>query len=172
LMYGLVESLKMIEEEGLDNIFARHHYLAEGVRAAVIKGWGLKLCAKEAKWYSDTVSAILVPEGKNGAEVIARAYSRYNVSLGAGLSKVAGKLFRIGHLGDMNEVHLMAAIAGAEMAMLDCGIPVTPGSGVAAASEYWRTNQPPSGLLIRGTPNELKESHGTNSLPRSAVVKG
>ncbi|MFY7956388.1 MAG: aminotransferase class V-fold PLP-dependent enzyme [Burkholderiaceae bacterium] len=172
LMYGLVESLKMIGEEGLDNIVARHHYLAEGVRAAVIKGWGLKLCAKEAKWYSDTVSAILVPEGKNGAEVIARAYSRYNESLGAGLSKVAGKLFRIGHLGDMNEVHLMAAIAGAEMAMLDCGISVTPGSGVAAASEYWRTHQPPSGLLMRGTPNELKESHGTNSLPRSAVVKG
>ncbi len=172
LMYGLVESLKMIDEEGLDNIVARHHYLAEGVRAAVIKGWGLKVCAKEAKWYSDTVTAVMVPEGANGADVIARAFNRYNVSLGAGLSKVAGKLFRIGHLGDMNEVHLMAAIAGAEMAMLDCGIAVTPGSGVAAASEYWRNHPAPAGLQTGGMNQNHKESHGTNSLPRSAVVKG
>ena len=138
LLYGLVESLKMIDEEGLDNIFRRHHYLAAGVRAAVQQGWKLDLCAKSPEWYSDTVSAIMVPDGVNGADVIARAYKRYNLSLGAGLSRVAGKLFRIGHLGDMNEVHLMAAIAGAEMAMLDCGIQVEPGSGVAAASEYWR----------------------------------
>jgi len=138
LLYGLIESLKMIEEEGLDNIILRHHYLAAGVRAAVQQGWKLGLCAKSPVWYSDTVSAIMVPEGINGVDVIARAYNRYNLSLGAGLSRVAGKLFRIGHLGDMNEVHLMAAIAGAEMAMLDCGIRVEPGSGVAAASEYWR----------------------------------
>lgn len=138
LLYGLIESLKMIDEEGLENIFRRHHYLASGVRAAVQQGWELELCAQDPKWYSNTVSAIMVPEGVNGADVIRRAYTRYNLSLGAGLSKVAGKLFRIGHLGDMNEVHLMAAIAGAEMAMLDCGINVEPGSGVAAASEYWR----------------------------------
>ena len=172
LMYGLIESLKMIEEEGLDNIIARHHYLAEGVRAAVTKGWGLKLCAKEARWYSDTVSAVMVPEGINGADVIARAFNRYNVSLGAGLSKVAGKLFRIGHLGDMNEVHLMAAIAGAEMAMLDCGIKVTPGSGTAAAGEYWRNHVAPFGLIARDTHNHNKETHGTNSISRSAVIKG
>lgn len=140
LLYGLAEALNMIEEEGLDNIIKRHHYLAEGVRRAVIDGWQLELCAKDPKWYSDTVSAIMVPEGFNGSDVISRAYKRYNLSLGAGLSKVAGKLFRIGHLGDMNEVHLMAAIAGAEMAMLDTGIKVIPGSGVAAASEYWRNN--------------------------------
>ena len=146
LMYGLVESLKMIEEEGLDNIIARHHYLAEGTRAAITQGWGMKLCAADPKWYSDTVSAVMVPEGINGADVIARAYKRYNVSLGAGLSKVAGKLFRIGHLGDMNEVHLMSGIAGAEMAMLDCGIKVQPGSGVGAASDYWRKHRAPAGL--------------------------
>jgi alanine-glyoxylate transaminase/serine-glyoxylate transaminase/serine-pyruvate transaminase len=138
LLYGLAEALNMIEEEGLDNVFRRHHYLAAGVRAAVQQGWNLQLCAQEPQWYSDTVSAIMVPEGVNGADVISRAYRRYNLSLGAGLSKMAGKLFRIGHLGDMNEVHLMAAIAGAEMAMLDCGILVEPGSGVAAASNYWR----------------------------------
>lgn len=140
LLYGLIESLKMIDEEGLDNIFKRHNYLASGVRAAIQQGWGLKLCASEPQWYSDTVSAIVVPETVDAAKVISRAYERYNLSLGAGLSKVAGKVFRIGHLGDMNEVHLMAAIAGAEMAMLDCGINVQAGSGVAAASEYWRNN--------------------------------
>jgi alanine-glyoxylate transaminase/serine-glyoxylate transaminase/serine-pyruvate transaminase len=91
----------------------------------------------------------MVPGGFNGADVIARAYHRYNVSLGAGLSKVAGKLFRIGHLGDLNEVHLSAGIIGAEMAMLDVGIKVQPGSGIAAAGEYWRNNDPPAGLLKR-----------------------
>jgi len=149
LFYGLIEALKVIEEEGLDNIIARHTYLAEGCRAAVQKGWGLQLCAKAPQWYSNTVSAVMVPEGFNGADVIARAYHRYNVSLGAGLSKVAGKLFRIGHLGDLNEVHLSAGIVGAEMAMLDVGIKVQPGSGIAAATEYWRNNEPPAGLLKR-----------------------
>ncbi|HZV99384.1 MAG TPA: aminotransferase class V-fold PLP-dependent enzyme [Methylophilaceae bacterium] len=148
MLYGLRESLAMIAEEGIDNIVARHHYLAEGCRAAVMQGWGLRLCAKEPKWYSDSVSAVMVPEGINGADVIARAYHRYNVSLGAGLMRVAGKLFRIGHLGDMNEVHLSAGIAGAEMAMLDIGIKVEPGSGVGAASAYWRSHEPPSGLAV------------------------
>ncbi len=138
LMYGLRESLAMLEEEGLENVFRRHHHLASGVRAAVQRGWKLDLCARAPKWYSDTVSAILVPEGINGAHVIEIAFKRYNLSLGAGLSKVAGKLFRIGHLGDLNEVMLLGAIAGAEMAMLDAGVQIVPGSGVAAAQQYWR----------------------------------
>jgi alanine-glyoxylate transaminase/serine-glyoxylate transaminase/serine-pyruvate transaminase len=112
------------------------------VRAAVTEGWGLSLCAKAPKWHSDTVSAIVVPEGINGAQVIDTAYRRYNLALGAGLSKVAGKVFRIGHLGDLNELMLMSAIAGAEMAMLDAGIDVCPGSGVGAAGQYWRTHTP------------------------------
>ncbi len=141
LLYGLKEALAIIEEEGLENIFARHAYLANGVRAAVTEGWGLKLCAKEPRWYSNTVSAILVPEGFDAAKVILNAYQRYNLSLGAGLSKVAGKVFRIGHLGDLNELSLMGAIAGAEMSMLDNGIQVTPGSGVAAASNWWRNHR-------------------------------
>ena len=136
LLYGLRESLKMIEEEGLENVFRRHSYLAGGARAAVLEGWKLKLCATEPRWYSDTVSAVMVP---NGAGVIDRAFRRYNLALGAGLSQVAGKLFRIGHLGDLNELMLLGAIAGAEMAMLDCGLKVVPGSGVAAAQTYWRT---------------------------------
>jgi alanine-glyoxylate transaminase / serine-glyoxylate transaminase / serine-pyruvate transaminase len=142
MLYGLRESLNVIFEETLEAIFQRHHYLAEGVRAAVTEGWGLKLCARERKWYSDTVSAVVVPQGINGAHVIDVAFRRYNLALGAGLAKVAGKVFRIGHLGDLNELMLMGALAGAEMAMLDVGIKVTPGSGVAAASNYWRTHDP------------------------------
>ncbi len=140
MLYGLRETLNIIEEEGLENIFHRHHYLAEGVRAAITEGWELKLCAKEPKWYSDTVSAIMVPAGIDAAQVIDVAFRRYNLALGAGLSKVAGKVFRIGHLGDLNELMLMGAIAGAEMAMLDVGIEVNPGSGVAAAANYWRAH--------------------------------
>jgi len=140
MLYGLREALAMLAEEGLENVFHRHTYLASGVRAAVIEGWKLKLCATAPKWHSDTVSAIMVPEGINGAEVIARAFKRYNLALGAGLSKVAGKLFRIGHMGDLNELMLLGAIAGAEMAMLDVGVKIEPGSGVAAAQKYWRNH--------------------------------
>jgi alanine-glyoxylate transaminase / serine-glyoxylate transaminase / serine-pyruvate transaminase len=132
LLHGLREALAMLREEGLDNVYTRHRRLAEGARAAV-RAWGLKLCAKEPKWYSDTVTAIMVPKGFNGADVIDRAYRRYNLSLGAGLSQMAGKLFRIGHLGDLNELMLLGAIAGAEMAMHDIGIEVELGSGVSAA---------------------------------------
>ena len=142
MLYGLRESLNIIFEEGLEEIFFRHHYLAEGVRAAILKGWRLGLCAREPKWYSDTVSAVVVPEKVNAAHVIDVAFRRYNLALGAGLSKVAGRVFRIGHLGDLNELMLMAALAGAEMAMLDVGIELRPGSGVAAASEYWRSHDP------------------------------
>jgi alanine-glyoxylate transaminase/serine-glyoxylate transaminase/serine-pyruvate transaminase len=142
MLYGLREALAMLAEEGLDNVFHRHSYLAGGVRAAALDGWKLKLCAAAPKWHSDTVSAIMLPEGINGAEVIARAFKRYNLALGAGLSKVAGKLFRIGHLGDLNELMLLGAIAGAEMAMLDAGVKIEPGSGVAAAQKYWREPSP------------------------------
>lgn len=141
LLYGLRSALDLIFQEGFDNVFARHHYLAQGVRAAVTEGWGLELCAKAPKWHSDTVSAIVVPEGFNAAQVIDVAFRRYNLALGAGLSKVAGKVFRIGHLGDLNELMLLGAIAGAEMAMLDIGIDVRPGSGAGAAAQYWRTHE-------------------------------
>jgi alanine-glyoxylate transaminase/serine-glyoxylate transaminase/serine-pyruvate transaminase len=138
MLYGLRESISMLLEEGLENVFARHHRLAEGTRRAV-KAWGLELCARDPKWNSDTVSAIMVPAGVNGAEVIDVAYRRYNLALGAGLARMAGKLFRIGHLGDLNELMLAGGIAGAEMAMRDVGMKITPGSGLAAAEEYWRS---------------------------------
>jgi alanine-glyoxylate transaminase/serine-glyoxylate transaminase/serine-pyruvate transaminase len=138
LIRGLRVSLDRLFDEGLENVFARHHYLAEGVRRAV-GAWGLDLCAREPKWYSDTVSAICLPDGYNSGELLKRAYHRYGISLGAGLSKVAGRVFRIGHLGDLNEIMLLTALAGSEMAMRDLGVPVEAGSGVAAAQEYYRT---------------------------------
>ena len=140
LLYGLRELLAILQEEGLENVYARHRHLAGGARAAV-QGWGLKLCAKEPKWNSDTVTAIMVPQGFNGADVIDRAYRRYNLALGAGLSQMAGKLFRIGHLGDLNELMLLGAISGAEMAMRDVGIEIELGSGVAAAQSHFRGTQ-------------------------------
>ena len=138
LLYGLREALDMIDEEGLDTIIARHHRLAEGVRRGV-NAWGMKLCAREKRWESDTVSAIVVPDGHDAAKVIDIAYHRYNLALGAGLMKVAGKVFRIGHLGDLNELMCLAALSGAEMAMRDAGIPIVLGSGVAAAQAWYST---------------------------------
>lgn len=137
MLRGLRASLDRINAEGIENIWARHKFLAEGVRRAV-SAWNMTLCAKESKWHSDTVSAIVVPEGHDARKVIARAYDRYGLSLGAGLSVVAGKVFRIGHLGDLNELMLMMALGGAEMSMRDVGIPIEAGSGVAAAEEFWR----------------------------------
>ncbi|GJE55367.1 aminotransferase class V-fold PLP-dependent enzyme [Methylobacterium thuringiense] len=139
LLYGLREALACLFEEGLENVYHRHHVLGEATRQAVA-AWGLKTCAKEPKWNSDTVTAIVVPEGVDAAKIIKHAFVRYNLALGAGLSEVAGKVFRIGHVGDLNELSLLGAIAGAEMSMIDNGINVTPGSGVAAASSYLREN--------------------------------
>ncbi|MBA2492111.1 MAG: aminotransferase class V-fold PLP-dependent enzyme [Gammaproteobacteria bacterium] len=143
MLRGLRASLDLLFEEGLENVFERHHRLAEGVRQAV-RAWGLRLCARQPKWYSDTVSAIIVPEGINGADVVDIAYRKYNTALGAGLTDVAGKLFRIGHLGDLNEVSCCAALAAAEMAMLDVGIEIEAGSGLAVAIEYYRQHAPPA----------------------------
>lgn len=137
MLHGLRESLDMLLEEGLENVYARHHRLAEGTRAAV-RAWGLSLCARAPRWYSDTVSAVMVPTGVSGSDVIDVAFRRYDLALGAGLGRVAGKLFRLGHMGDLNELMLLGAIAGAEMAMRDVGIDVELGSGVSAAAEHFR----------------------------------
>ena len=169
MLYGLRESLAMLFEEGLENVFARHHRLAEGTRQAV-KAWGLDLCARAPKWHSDTVTAIMVPPGINGAEVIDLAYRRYNLALGAGLARMAGRLFRIGHLGDLNELMLLGAIAGAEMAMRDVGIKVTPGSGVAAAQEYWRATAKP--LPKRDLPPRAPDAQPAAAAPKGKATAG
>ena len=143
LLRGLRESMNMLLEEGLENVFGRHHRLAEAVRRTVVEGWGLKLCAKEPRWYSDTISAVCVPAGFNSDDVVECAYYRYQLSLGTGLGQVASKVFRIGHLGDLNELMIMSAITGAEMAMRDVGIDIAAGSGAAVAEEYLRSTTTP-----------------------------
>ena len=136
LIRGLRASIDLINAEGLDNVIARHTRMASAVRAAV-NAWGLKLCAKEPKWYSDTVSAIMVPEGFDANDVLKTAYYRYNTSLGAGLNKVNGKVFRIGHLGALDEGMIGGVLFNVEMALKDCGVPVKFGSGTGAAAEYF-----------------------------------
>lgn len=137
LLAGLRAAVDMLLEEGLDNVFARHHRIAEGVRRAVA-AWGLELCAQSPDLYSDSVSAIYVPDGFNADDLISHAYSAYGVSFGGGLGKMAGKVFRIGHLGMLSDVLALSGLATIEMAMKDLGYPITLGSGVAAAQEYYR----------------------------------
>lgn len=143
-LFGMDEALNMIEEEGLQNVFARHAYLASGVREA-IAAWGLKLCAVRPELYSNTVSAVMTPEGVDAAKVIDAAYRRYELSLGAGLGELGGKAFRIGHLGDLNPLMLAGALSGVEMSLNDAGIKVELGSGVGAALKYWSANPAPWG---------------------------
>ena len=135
LLRGLREALDMMMEEGLDNIYSRHKFLAEAVQKAS-SAWGLKLCAKDPSLYSNTVTAIMVPEGIDSTDVVKTAYNKYNTSFGGGLNKVAGKLFRIGHLGDLNSTMILGAISTAELAMYDVGIKFELGSGVAAAIKH------------------------------------
>ncbi len=135
LLHGLRASVDMLKEEGLENVFARHHRLAGAVRAAV-DAWGLTNCAKGPEWHSDTVTAIVVPEGFDANDVIRTAYDKYNLSLGAGLNKVAGKVFRIGHLGWLNEIMVLQVLGGVELALRDVGIPFEPGVGVGAAVRH------------------------------------
>ncbi|HJW42506.1 MAG TPA: aminotransferase class V-fold PLP-dependent enzyme [Rhizomicrobium sp.] len=141
LLHGLRASIDMLFAEGLANVFARHHRLAEGARLAVA-AWGLTLCAKAPKWYSDTVTVVCVPKNFNSEDVVKTAYYRYQMSLGLGLAKVAGRVFRIGHIGHVNEIMVLQALAGSEMAMRDVGIAVEAGSGVAAAQEHFRKTAP------------------------------
>ena len=135
LLRGLREALDMMMEEGLDNTYSRHKFLAEAVQKAS-SAWGLKLCAKDPSLYSNTVTAIMVPEGIDSTDVVKTAYNKYNTSFGGGLNKVAGKLFRIGHLGDLNSTMILGAISTAELAMYDVGIKFELGSGVAAAIKH------------------------------------
>lgn len=137
LISGLAAAVDMLEDEGLDAVYARHHRLAEGVRRA-IAAWGMKPCAVSPELYSDTVTAVVVPEGCNGTDLVKIAAAKYGVAFGVGLGEVAGKVFRIGHLGSLTDVMMLSGLATAEMCMADLGWPVKLGSGVAAAQEYYR----------------------------------
>ncbi|MEW5319545.1 MAG: hypothetical protein WDW38_010690 [Sanguina aurantia] len=136
LLYGLREAVSLLKSEGLDNVIARHHRLATGVRKAV-GGWGLEVLCKDPRWYSDTLTVVEVPKGVDSNKVVKSAYAKYDLSLGVGLAELNGKVFRIGHLGNLNELMLVAALGGVEMAMRDAGIPIVPGSGVSKAIEHF-----------------------------------
>ena len=134
LLYGLDAAIDMLNEEGLDNVFARHERLAEATRRAV-NAWGLEiLCAKPAD-YSPAVTAVLMPEGFNADQFRKFVLERFDMSLGTGLGKVAGKVFRIGHLGDTNELTIVGALSGVEMGLSLAGVPHRQG-GVAAAMDF------------------------------------
>ncbi|MBE2275059.1 MAG: aminotransferase class V-fold PLP-dependent enzyme [Rhodobacteraceae bacterium] len=141
LIAGLARSVEMLEDEGLPAVYARHARLAEGVRRAVA-GWGLRPCAATPDLCSDTVTAVVVPPGCNGTDLVALAARKYGVAFGVGLGEVAGKVFRIGHLGMLTEVLVLSGLATAEMCMADLGWPVQLGSGVAAAQEFYRGSVP------------------------------
>jgi alanine-glyoxylate transaminase/serine-glyoxylate transaminase/serine-pyruvate transaminase len=137
LIAGLARAVEMLEDEGLDAVYARHARIAEGVRRAVF-AWGMKPCAVSPDLYSDTVTAVVVPEGCNGTDLVKLAAETYGMAFGVGLGEVAGKVFRIGHLGSLTEPMMLSGLATAEMCMADLGWPVRLGSGVAAAQDYWR----------------------------------
>jgi alanine-glyoxylate transaminase / serine-glyoxylate transaminase / serine-pyruvate transaminase len=139
LLYGLREALKMLQEEGLPNVFRRHNRLAEATRRAV-RAWGLEVWACNPTEYSSSVTAVLLPDGFSEAAFRAQVLDRFNMSLGAGLGKAAGKVFRIGHLGDFNDLMLAGTLAGIEMGLDLAGIPHRKG-GINAALDYL-TGQP------------------------------
>jgi alanine-glyoxylate transaminase/serine-glyoxylate transaminase/serine-pyruvate transaminase len=134
LLFGLQEAIDLINEEGLQNVFDRHERLAEASRRAV-RAWGLELNCRDAKYYSPAVTTVLMPDGHNADQFRKVVLETFNMSLGTGLNKLAGKAFRIGHLGDTNELTIMGALTGIEMGLEIAGVPHKKG-GVDAAMAY------------------------------------
>src|SRR5580698_1899774 len=135
LMYGLSEALDLLLEEGLDAVFSRHARWARGVRAAVT-AWGLPIQCVDPAVYSPVLTGVMTPHGVDADALRKLIYERFDLSLGTGLGKVKGRMFRIGHLGDSNELTLLATIAGCEMGMTLAGIKLS-GSGVHAAMDVF-----------------------------------
>jgi alanine-glyoxylate transaminase/serine-glyoxylate transaminase/serine-pyruvate transaminase len=134
MLQGLAVAIDMLHEEGLDNVFARHDRLAEATRRAV-RAWGLEIICRDTKYYSPTITGVMMPEGHDGDAFRALALDHFNISYGASFGPFAGKMFRIGHLGDINELMLLGGLAGTEMALSVAGVPHKKG-GVQAALDY------------------------------------
>jgi alanine-glyoxylate transaminase / serine-glyoxylate transaminase / serine-pyruvate transaminase len=134
MLQGLAVAIDMLHEEGLDNVFARHNRLAEATRRAV-RAWGLEILCRDPQYYSPTVTAVLLPEGHNADQFRDLALEHFNISYGASFGPFAGKYFRIGHLGDTNDLTIIGALAGTEMALALAGVPSKKG-GVQAAMDY------------------------------------
>jgi len=135
MLYALGEAIDMLHEEGLENVFARHDRHAEATRRAA-RAWGLEILCKEPRHYSSSLTAIMMPVGHDADNFRKVALEHFDVSLGTGLSKVAGKVFRIGHLGDTNDLTIIGALAGVEMGLALAGVPHRKG-GVQAAMDYF-----------------------------------
>jgi alanine-glyoxylate transaminase / serine-glyoxylate transaminase / serine-pyruvate transaminase len=142
LLYGLDEAIKMLLEEGLEHVFARHARHAEATRRAV-RAWGLEILCANADEYSNSLTAVMMPAGHDEADFRRTVLERFDMSLGAGLSRLKGKVFRIGHLGDLNDLTLLGALAGVEMGLESAGVPHRKG-GVSAAMDYLEAAQRPS----------------------------
>ena len=134
LFYGLDEAINMLLEEGLENVFARHKRHAEATRLAV-KAWGLEILCKNPDEYSNSLTAVMMPDGHDADALRKVILDNYNMSLGMGLNKVKGKVFRIGHLGDFNDLMLSGTLAGVEMGLAKAGVPFKKG-GILAALDY------------------------------------
>jgi alanine-glyoxylate transaminase/serine-glyoxylate transaminase/serine-pyruvate transaminase len=134
LLYALAESIDMLHEEGLENVFARHDRHAEATRRAV-RAWGLEVWCREPKDYSSSLTAVLMPEGHDADRFRKAALEHFDISLGTGLTKLTGKVFRIGHLGDTNDLTIIGALAGVEMGLELAQVPHRKG-GVQAAMDY------------------------------------
>jgi len=134
MLHGLATSIEMLHEEGLENVFARHDRLAEATRRAV-RGWGLEIMCREPKYYSPTITAVMLPDGHDADAFRNLALDSFNISYGASFGRYTGKYFRIGHLGDINETHLMGALGATEMGLALAGVPHKKG-GVQAAMDY------------------------------------
>ena len=134
LLFGLREALIMLEEEGLPQVFARHARLAAATRAAVER-WGLEIACERPDEYSNVVTTLMMPEGHDGDRLRAVALDRFKLSLGAGLGRLKGRAFRIGHLGDFNDLMLMGTLCGVEMALDLAGVPFSRGGVDAALSQ-------------------------------------
>jgi alanine-glyoxylate transaminase/serine-glyoxylate transaminase/serine-pyruvate transaminase len=133
LLYGLREALRMLDEEGLANVYARHQRHAEATRLAV-RGWGLEVLCADEREHSGSLTGVIVPEGYDADKIRAVILDRYNMSLGAGLGKLAGKIFRIGHLGDFNDLMLAGTLTGVQMGLVVAGVPIDT-TGINAALE-------------------------------------
>ena len=131
----------MLLDEGMDNVLARHQRWAAGVRAAV-NAWGLEIQCQDPEVYSPVLTGVVMPEGVDADAVRKLIYERFDLSLGTGLGKAKGRMFRIGHLGDCNDLTLMATLAGCEMGLKLSGVSLA-GSGVEAAMAYFSENPAP-----------------------------
>jgi alanine-glyoxylate transaminase/serine-glyoxylate transaminase/serine-pyruvate transaminase len=135
MLQGMAVAIDMLHEEGLDNVFARHARLAEGTRRA-IRAWGLDIICRDPKYCSPTVTAVIMPDGHDGDAFRALALENFNIAYGASFGPFAGKMFRIGHLGDVNETMMIGALGATEMALALAGVPHKKG-GVQAAMDYF-----------------------------------